>query len=938
MLAGGMVIAAPSMVPEAAAAGALYVSAENAMFDNTFGGASIIEVIVIDPNRSRTDISQGEPVVKVDENQLRMAQAVDGNWYGYFGDETKVENATTASNNLTFGTKNQKTQASAALVKGDFSEAKDVVVASNVNGDDPANSTPGAISNAPVLSAWNGTGPGTGSHAIGFGTNSSKGQIGIPSDNDWPLIQLYTLTSSTGTYSFDVVYEQAGANEVVSLTYTSDDLDDYAGMVLDRTGASQESDVHLTITDNQLNIDPTAEDIVIFYVTSSSATSTMSFTNGTVPSVIAGDGGAGSYKAWSNTFDDNGKLVINYDANTIGTNVLINKATDDDAIADAYLVFYEYGENSGIFVNTDDNNESNLEVNILAKRGTTATFDYNDSAQSFIVTNDFGVINMDESSVGDEWNSGEEITVTLIDQDLNKNTLVDEDLLLVNTTQGHLVPSLQIGSPLMTNQADTYVTTNSSYSNIAWYDRTSMSGIGNTQNITITTGYTGTQITSMDTLNTYFNFDFTSFNSTKTVSKVCLVNGTAGSGEDVACGDAFEYKGIAKITSPAGQSGPMSVNVTETADGTTHNTLPFVADIFSFGTGANNAIYRLQLEESGVNTATFEGTVEYTMLNQLNINSDATYTTLDSISSSINIIVEQDMTDEDSPRVNYLDLGADGVNTQIADQQEAPTHNGVVSFDSENYKIADTVVVTLNDQDMNTDSELIDVYVTKSDDKVGDATTAGLVLDITFDDVNWNRVAWDSDCTAVTTSSSDGLAASGFTLVETDASSGIFTGSFQVPTNFCHSDDTTSGTDILTTDSTVGVTGLDMEVNYQDFRNASGESIEVGAGASINANTGSVAFDRTVYPVPYGNATGISQFKTHATDSATTGLAQGDVVVHVRVTDADYNVSASGEDTITDANVTIKIEMGLQGLASQVRGSGSEMGKWFFTPWKFHKG
>jgi hypothetical protein len=51
MLAGGMVIAAPSMVPEAAAAGSLYDSAENAMFDNTVGGASIIEVIVIDPNR-----------------------------------------------------------------------------------------------------------------------------------------------------------------------------------------------------------------------------------------------------------------------------------------------------------------------------------------------------------------------------------------------------------------------------------------------------------------------------------------------------------------------------------------------------------------------------------------------------------------------------------------------------------------------------------------------------------------------------------------------------------------------------------------------------------------------------------------------------------------------------------------------------------------------
>jgi hypothetical protein len=35
MLAGGMVIGAPSMVPEAAAAGLLFVSAENADLNNT---------------------------------------------------------------------------------------------------------------------------------------------------------------------------------------------------------------------------------------------------------------------------------------------------------------------------------------------------------------------------------------------------------------------------------------------------------------------------------------------------------------------------------------------------------------------------------------------------------------------------------------------------------------------------------------------------------------------------------------------------------------------------------------------------------------------------------------------------------------------------------------------------------------------------------------
>jgi hypothetical protein len=69
MLAGGMTIAAPSMMPQAAATGSLYVSAENAMFGNTFGGAQIIEVVVIN-HQNETDEEQGEPIVKVDENQL----------------------------------------------------------------------------------------------------------------------------------------------------------------------------------------------------------------------------------------------------------------------------------------------------------------------------------------------------------------------------------------------------------------------------------------------------------------------------------------------------------------------------------------------------------------------------------------------------------------------------------------------------------------------------------------------------------------------------------------------------------------------------------------------------------------------------------------------------------------------------------------------------
>ena len=184
MLAGGMVIAAPSMVPEAAAAGALYVSAENAQFNNTFGGAQVIEVIVIDPNRSQTDEKQGEPVVKVDENLLRMAQGVDGNWYGYFGDKTSVAAADTASNNLDFGIDDNPTGV-------DVSEAVNVYI----------NATDGVVSNPPALSNYNNTvneqtGNGVAKSAF------SVGQIGVQDASDglqgnekeWPFIQLYDFT------------------------------------------------------------------------------------------------------------------------------------------------------------------------------------------------------------------------------------------------------------------------------------------------------------------------------------------------------------------------------------------------------------------------------------------------------------------------------------------------------------------------------------------------------------------------------------------------------------------------------------------------------------------------------------------------------------------------------------------------------------------------
>ena len=392
-----------------------------------------------------------------------------------------------------------------------------------------------------------------------------------------------------------------------------------------------------------------------------------------------------------------------------------------------------------------------------------------------------------------------------------------------------MIPTLQIGSPL-TVSAQTEVESVTSFSKIGYY--TNASGVGSTTanaatggnydagfgntgfNYTIYTGLTGADIDGMDSDFTFFNYDFSAFeNTTNSVIDVCLTNRS----HTLACGgqEDNQFKGSNSTTASKGLvqfqngdknssfgTGDILIEVLMDHNSTAQTSTPFYADIFSYGDRTNNAIYRLLLEETGDNTATFEGTVEYIMLNQLNVDVASTYNTLDTVSDEIDIIVHEDLTDEDSPRINYFDLGQDGVSTQIADQVEAPSHSGVVTLDMENYKIADTVVVTLDDQDMNTDSELIDVYVTSAtDDFVGDGSGTH-VLDITFNDQAWTAAASGK----TDGSPDDGLFKSGFTIVETGVDSGIFVGSFQIPKTYYDAGSAT----------TVTTTGTDIEVNYQE--------------------------------------------------------------------------------------------------------------------------
>ena len=92
MVAGGMTFAFPGFMPAAHAANAnLFVSAENSQFDNYMSGPQVIEVVVIDSDINDTDEAKGEPDVTVNGKILRMVQAVDGNWYGYFADRNQAQ-------------------------------------------------------------------------------------------------------------------------------------------------------------------------------------------------------------------------------------------------------------------------------------------------------------------------------------------------------------------------------------------------------------------------------------------------------------------------------------------------------------------------------------------------------------------------------------------------------------------------------------------------------------------------------------------------------------------------------------------------------------------------------------------------------------------------------------------------------------------------------
>jgi len=789
------------------------------------------------------------------------------------------------------------------------------------------------------------------------------------------------------------------------------------GISLDRSDYPQNAMVQTTMTDPQLNIDPTDQDSWTFGTRSANATIFYQLFNKN--GIVDGDGHESNSLSGNLTslmFDKNGVLKLNGDAQSSGTNVVLIQNNANTAITgsgniataktgtigstEQPLTFTEQGPNSGIFGTYDAQDASVLATTSGALRGTSASLDYNEKSSSILVANNFGKITLDKTAVGGEWNSGEKIPVTLVDGDQNLNSRINEHLNLYNPNA--TIAAIKLGSPLTlgtgtgvggsgvtvstgsgnagtagmgSTTVDTFSdrvkivtaakTTTNSVFHVNVTTAYTMTDLGNfLRNSTVANGGTGNGVFN------YFQYDLRSLGnalSGATITSITVGNTTATRQlvfdtrttdfsttkfqNIIDIGKSFAANNMSSAAIPIKGTGNVIIGFTITpisGDTTIEaNTYPITADFTRYGIANdgtlkteryNDAIYRLELEETGDNTATFAGTVEYTMLNQINVNDTNTYKSIVPVSSKVKMIVGDTLTREKSVRVNYNDLGADGQLTAIADQAEAPTHSGVVSLDSKTYKVGDTVTVTLQDQDLNTNTDLIDIYtvVQRSGDvafdQVGKAgygvnsksEPRSRLLEVKFNDERWLKHTENGAYTGTTTatqcttagSGSDGLGASQFTLVEQGSSTGIFKGTFQVPTSYCARG---TGTGTITTTQ-----GTSIRVDYVDFRDASGVVIQSSDTSGVRANTGSVSLDRTVYPLPWGELADLSGSTTGSTsannfdvfpvhkkaitsnvDTAAETLGNGDVLLHIQVNDPDFNTSASGQDQINfDGDVT----------------------------------
>ena len=219
----------------------------------------------------------------------------------------------------------------------------------------------------------------------------------------------------------------------------------------------------------------------------------------------------------------------------------------------------------------------------------------------------------------------------------------------------------------------------------------------------------------------------------------------------------------------------------------------------------------------------------------------------DMLGTSTDAVTVVLMSTGDSIRVVYNDTDALQGSDKLGAQADGVTHSGTASLDADSYGADDMATITIVDADLNQDSSIRDTYENSSRTFQMNVTGSSGATQMPF-------------------------ATEPMTIIETTSDSGIFVGTFKVP----------------------DFKGQDMSLTYYDSLDASGSATEQYDDATVVSNSGSVSFDRSVYPVPFASA----DLRTGA--NAETGQTEaGNVTMTIAVTDSDFGGDVMN---VTNAN------------------------------------
>ena len=799
---------------------------------------------------------KGEPDVTLNGKTLRMVQATDRNWYAYFANIgiAKAADSTVGlpGEGLDFGSICTTAEGTAAIGI-DLNDADGVAYPyDSCNGvpNDSNNTVRKAKSPNPLIP-----------EDIAPGSDGLGGQIGIVEDT-WPFIQLFSFDSVT------IQYNPGGEAQRVDLEY--DEIPNIS-LTLDRELYPRNSEVFVVANDLQLNQDPTDEDSWTFNVVSPEATFYQAFDNSGRKSAAGTNGLVNLIPHLSDLgFENNGILSI--DLNSVIELKPNSNQDDDDSVDDGgsnsfnqIVTLVEKGPNSGIFESFDSGDESTIGILSDASRGQAGSVEYNDESISILTGFSTGSVNLQEPDLqiggsSTTINPGTKIPVILVDPDQNFNSGSQDDLDIFRDTS--LIPTLKIGNPITlksssdvkfySSSTDPLNGGNNAISSIRdekserLFIDTSSLGINNFEKISLNLGVSSSQLKSLlindsNQLGTnWVNYDLRSFqrdfdvndfadttimlyfDSLSDLSPVTIVDpGDLSSSqgflriEDSDIQSIFEKDGSVFVVINFDSSDNTSpVNVGSIPSLT--STQPIIFDFFSFGLenntdGINNSIYRFELEETSDNSFTFTGTFEFAVSNQLNILDDNFIESIQPISDDIKFIVTDRMVDEEGISISYSDVDEVGLTVTKSTKSDIPTHSGSVSTNSNSYRFGQTVTVILNDPDLNLKSERIEIYSVIDDPHSPFVDTVGsngqVLLEILIKDVRYKR------CT-INGVEHGGLASTGFRLIETGPGTGIFEGTFNMPSQICNK----SGTQLISP------AGGSIELKYHDLRDSSGES------------------------------------------------------------------------------------------------------------------